>query len=64
MTLPPDLLRLELLETHLSRLELFDKHMVTLAHWSDNFLSGLRSSSQVDIADLEAAVRQLEVSDQ
>ncbi|CAL8318022.1 unnamed protein product, partial [Boreogadus saida] len=52
--------RLELLETHLSQLEVFDKHLVTLAQWSDNFLSGLRSSSLVDMEDLEAAVRQLQ----
>lgn len=64
MPLLPDALRTELLETHLSRLELFDKHLVTLTQWSDNFLSGVRRSSLVDIADPEAAVRQLKVSDQ
>ncbi|XP_074471039.1 nesprin-1-like isoform X4 [Sebastes fasciatus] len=51
--------RLELLESQLSQLEQFDQALLTLTQRSENFLSGLRSSSQVDIADLEAAISKL-----
>ncbi|KAF3849912.1 hypothetical protein F7725_019631 [Dissostichus mawsoni] len=53
--------RLELLQCQLSKLEQFDQALLTLTQRSEHFLSGLRSSSQVDIADLEAAISQLKV---
>lgn len=56
--------RLELLESQLSQLEQFDQALLTLTQRSENFLSGLRSSSQVDIADLEAAISKLKVRNQ
>nr|XP_029132983.1 nesprin-1-like [Labrus bergylta] len=51
--------RLELLEPQLEQLEQFDQALLTLTQRSENFLSGLRSSSQVDVADLEAAITKL-----
>ncbi|XP_039981906.1 nesprin-1-like [Xiphias gladius] len=51
--------RFELLESQLSQLELFDQVLLTITQRSENLFSGLRSSSQVDIADLEAAVTKL-----
>ncbi|KAG7239212.1 hypothetical protein INR49_029965 [Caranx melampygus] len=51
--------RFELLESQLSQLELFDQALLTLTQRSENFLSVLRSSSQVDTADLEAAITKL-----
>nr|XP_019953051.1 PREDICTED: nesprin-1-like [Paralichthys olivaceus] len=51
--------RFQLLESQLSQLELFDQALLTLNQRSENFLSVLRSSSQVDIADLEAAITTL-----
>ncbi|XP_040920912.1 nesprin-1-like [Toxotes jaculatrix] len=51
--------RFELLKSQLSQLELFDEALLTLTQRSENFLSVLRSSSQVDIADLEAAITKL-----
>lgn len=56
--------RLELLKPQLEQLEQFDQALLTLTQTSENFLSGLRSSSQVDIADLEAAITKLKVRDQ
>lgn len=56
--------RLELLESQLSQLEQFDQALLTLTQSSEHFLSGLRSSSQVDIADLESAISQLKVRNQ
>ncbi|XP_067337447.1 nesprin-1 isoform X16 [Channa argus] len=53
------LLRFKLLESHLSHLELFDQALLTLTQRSENFLSGLRSSSRVNIADLETATTKL-----
>ncbi|GLD49390.1 nesprin-1-like protein [Lates japonicus] len=51
--------RFELLQSQLSQLELFDQALLTLTQRSENFLSVLRSSSQVDIADPEAAITKL-----
>ncbi|XP_033998692.1 nesprin-1 isoform X2 [Trematomus bernacchii] len=51
--------RLQLLQCQLSKLEQFDQAHLTLTQRSEHFLSGLRGSSQVDIADLEAAISQL-----
>ncbi|XP_028460432.1 nesprin-1-like [Perca flavescens] len=51
--------RLELLESQLSQLEQFDQALLTLTQRSEHFLSGLRSSSQVDIADLEGAISRM-----
>ncbi|XP_027140369.1 nesprin-1 isoform X4 [Larimichthys crocea] len=51
--------RLELLKPQLEQLEQFDQALLTLTQTSENFLSGLRSSSQVDIADLEVAITKL-----
>lgn len=56
--------RLELLEHQLSHLEQFDQALLALTQRSEGFLSGLRSSSQVDIADLEAAITKLKVQNQ
>lgn len=56
--------RFELLQLQLSQLELFDQALLTLTQRSENFLSVLRSSSQVDIADLEAAITKLKVRNQ
>lgn len=56
--------RLELLEHQLSHLEQFDQALLALTQKSEGFLSGLRSSSQVDIADLEAAITKLKVQNQ
>lgn len=56
--------RLELLESQLSQLELFDQALLTLTQKSENFLSGLRSTSQVDVADLEVAITKLKVRNQ
>lgn len=53
-----------LLESQLSQLELFDQALVTLTHRSENFLSGLRSTSQVDIADINASITKLKVRNQ
>lgn len=55
-------LRLDVLELHLSHLEQFDQALLTLTQKSENLLSGLRSSSQVHINDLEAAIIKLKVS--
>ncbi len=57
-------IRLQLLEPQLSQLELFDQALLTLTQRSENFLSGLRDSSQVDTADLEAANTKLKVRNQ
>lgn len=46
----------------MSHLEQFDQALLTLTQRSEHFLSGLRSSSQVDIADLEAAITKLKVN--
>ncbi|XP_031656062.1 nesprin-1 isoform X1 [Oncorhynchus kisutch] len=51
--------RLQQLQTHLSQVELFDEALLTLTQWSENFLSVLRTTSQVNIADLQAAVTQV-----
>lgn len=59
--LPNFSLRFKLLESQLSQLELFDQALLTLTQRSENLLSVLRSSSQVDIVDLEAAILMLEV---
>lgn len=56
------LCRLQQLQTHLSQVELFDEALLTLTQWSENFLSVLRTTSQVNIADLQAAVTQVKVS--
>lgn len=56
--------RLELLEPHLEHLEQFDQALLTLTQKSENFLSGLRNSSQVDITELEAAITKLKVRNQ
>lgn len=56
--------RLKLLEVQLEQLEQFDQMLLTLTQRSESFLSGLRSSSQVDIADLEAAITELKVRNQ
>uniref|UniRef100_A0A8K9XYB1 Spectrin repeat containing nuclear envelope protein 1 n=1 Tax=Oncorhynchus mykiss TaxID=8022 RepID=A0A8K9XYB1_ONCMY len=53
------LCRLQQLQTHLSQVELFDEALLTLTQWSENFLSVLRTTSQVNIADLQAAVTQV-----
>lgn len=56
--------RLELLEHQLSHLEQFDQALLALTQRSEGFLSGLRSSSQVDVADLEAAITKVKVQSQ
>lgn len=56
--------RLELLQSQLSQLELFDQALLTLTQRSESFLSGLRSTSQVDVADLEVAITKLKVRSQ
>lgn len=48
----------------MSQLEQFDEALLTLTQNSENFLSGMRSSSQVEIADLEAAISKLKVRNQ
>lgn len=53
--------RLELLEHQLSHLEQFDQALLALTQMSESFLSGLRSSSEVDVADLEAAITKVKV---
>lgn len=53
--------RLELLKHQLSHLEQFDQAVLALTQSSESFLSGLRSSSQVDVADLEAAITEVKV---
>lgn len=56
--------RLELLESQLSQLEQFDQALQTLTQRGEHFLSGLRSSSQVDIACLEGAISRMKVRNQ
>lgn len=56
--------RIKRLKLQLEHLEQFDQALLPLTQWSENFLSLLRSSSQVDIADLEAVFFKLKVRDQ
>lgn len=56
--------RIKRLKLQLEHLEQFDQALLPLTQWSENFLSLLRSSSQVDIADLEAVFIKLKVRDQ
>lgn len=53
--------RQNLLDLHLSHLEQFDQALRTMSQISENFLSGLKTSSQVDVTDLEAAINALMV---
>lgn len=57
-------LRLELLETQLSRLKCFDQELLIVTKKSEHYLSDLRSTSLVDIANLQAAFNKLKVSSQ
>lgn len=45
----------------MSHLEQFDQALLSMAQISENFLSSLRRSSQVDVTDLEAAINTLMV---
>lgn len=56
--------RCKLLKSHLEKLEQFDKTLLTVTQMSENFLSSLRSSSYVDISDIEAGVTKLKVRNQ
>ncbi|XP_037541085.1 nesprin-1 [Nematolebias whitei] len=51
--------RCKLLEMHLDQVEQFYQTLLLLTERSENFLSDLRSSSSVDISNLEAAVTEL-----
>lgn len=53
--------RCKLLEMHLDQVEQFYQTLLLLTERSENFLSDLRSSSSVDISNLEAAVTELKV---
>lgn len=46
---------------HLDQVEQFYQSLLLLTERSENFLSDLRSSSSVDISNLEAAVTELKV---
>lgn len=45
----------------MSQLDQMDKALLTLTQSSEDFMSRLRSFSQVDIADLESAISKLKV---
>lgn len=45
----------------MSRLEQFDEALLAKSQISENFLSSLRRSCQVDVTDLEAAINTLMV---